>query len=236
MSSLLRGDMIRGVVVYGHRAGIQDRLEKTFFQSRIPLISHSIVDFSWRRRMIESRDIALAHPEDYLIFLDAWDTMLLGGRDDLEEYAEKHKDSVTFAAQKFCWPDKTREPEYDAIQPEGIGPWRFINSNPMAGKGWRVGAAIEWGWQRFPIQTNTNSCEEYDVDERFLTNLYLSEARERFKIRLDTRCELNQTFLASIPGELWWDHKQARIINKVHNTKPIFIHFNGHTNVPEEML
>lgn len=224
--------MLRGVVVYGHRAGHQDLLEKRFFQERIPLISHSIVDFSWRRRMLESRDIALAYPEDTLIFLDAWDTLFLGSREELE--ALPLDEGITFAAQKFCWPDHTREAEYDAIQPRDVGPWRFINSNPMVGKGWMIGGAIEWGWQRFPIKTNTNSCEEYDVDERFLTNLYLSEARERWNIKLDTRCELNQMFLASVPGDLWMEN--GRITNLVHKTKPVFVHFNGHTNVPEGLL
>lgn len=223
--------MIRGVLVYGQRGGLQDRLEQKFFEEKIPLIQHSIVDFSWRRRILESIQIAHRYPDDILIFLDAWDVMFLGSKKELE--ALPLSEGVTFAAQKTCWPDRTREPEYDAIQ-NNPGPWRFINSNPMAGLGRNIYDALTWGWTRFPIKTNTNSVEEYDVDERFLTNLYLSGAREKFGIRLDTRCELNQTYLASIPGDLFCEG--GRLINMIHKTKPIFVHFNGRVQPPEILL
>lgn len=74
------------------------------------------------------------------------------------------------------------------------------------------------------------------MDERFLTNLYLSEAREKYGIRLDTHCRLNQTFLASVPDELWLDVQDKRITNKIHDTKPVFVHFNGRTRIPDGLL
>jgi hypothetical protein len=200
-------------------------------EEKIPLIQHSIVDFSWRRRIIESMVISSMYLNDTLIFLDAWDVMFLGTKKDL--LALNLHEGVTFAAQKTCWPDKTREPEYDAIQ-DNPGPWRFINSNPMAGLGKNIYSALEYGWLRHPIKTNTNSVEEYDVDERFLTNLYLSEAREKFNIKLDTRCELNQTYLASVPGDLWYE--SGRITNMIHKTKPVFVHFNGRSEPPGILL
>jgi len=235
--------MIRGVLVYGERGGLQDRLEKRFYEERIPLIQHTIVDFSWKRRLEATMEIADFYSQDTLIFLDAWDTMFLG--DSMELHGLHLDDGVTFAAQKFCWPDKSREDEYDDIQglcrfkgapviPDGIGPWRFLCSNPMAGLGQRIADALYWGWSRFPMKTNTNSTEEYDVDERFHTNLYLSEARKMFNIKLDTQCRMNQNFLASVPGDLWLE--DGRITNVIHGTKPVFVHFNGRSEVPEELL
>jgi hypothetical protein len=222
--------MIKVVMVYGQRGGLQDKLEAKLVKERIPVIQHSIVDFSWRRRMLESVKIAWDNPEHLLLFLDAWDVMMLGSRDELEALAPELEDGVTFAAQKTCWPDHTREKEY----PKANSPWRFINSNPMAGLGRNIATALEWGWARWPIKTNTNSVEEYDVDERFLTNLYLSEGRERFNIKLDTECRLNQTYLASVPGDLWM--ADGRITNLIHGTKPIFVHFNGRSEPPEALL
>jgi hypothetical protein len=224
---------LMGVVIYSHRSGLQDRLEQRFVEEEIPLLSVTLPKFSWRRRTLLSADIAMRYPEHTLIFLDAWDTMMLGSREELETLPLD--EGVTFAAQKFCWPDHTQSSQYDEIQDfETIGPWRFINSNPMAGLGRNIAAAIEWGWERFPIKTNTNSTEEYDVDERFLANLYLSEAREKFNIKLDNRCELNQMFLASVPHDLWLE--DGRITNLIHRTKPIFVHFNGRSKPPEALL
>jgi len=220
-----------GVVIYSQRGGLQDRLEQRFYEERIPFLSQAIVDFSWKRRIDESIEIALCHPDTFLIFLDAWDTMFLGTRKEIE--AISLTDYVTFAAQKYCWPDETRKTEYDAIQ-ENPGPWRYINSNPMAGKGWMIASALLYGRNHFPLAHHTNDVTKYDVDERLLTSLYLSEARERYNIRLDTNCELNQTFLGSHPGELWLE--DGRVRNTIHNTKPVFVHFNGRTNPPEALL
>lgn len=223
---------LMAVVIYSTRGGVQDKLEAKLASEKIPLLSLTIPDFSWRRRTMASMRIAHHYRDNTLIFLDAWDTLMLGTREELE--ALPLDEGVTFAAQKFCWPDDTQEPQYKAIQPEDVGPWRFINSNPMAGLGSSISEALEWGWGKFPIKTNTNLCEAYDVDERFLANLYLSEAREKFNIKLDTRCELNQTYLASIPGDLWLEND--RVTNLIHKTKPIFFHANGRTNIPEELL
>ena len=223
---------LMAVVIYSIRGGVQDKLEAKLVSEKIPLLSLTIPDFSWRRRTMASMRIAHHYRDNTLIFLDAWDTLMLGTREELE--ALPLDEGVTFAAQKFCWPDDTQEPQYKAIQPEDVGPWRFINSNPMAGLGSSISEALEWGWGKFPIKTNTNLCEAYDVDERFLANLYLSEAREKFNIKLDTHCELNQTYLASIPGDLWLEND--RVTNLIHKTKPIFFHANGRTNIPEELL
>jgi len=223
---------LMGVVIYSTRGGLQDRLEAKFASERIPFLSYTIPDFSWRRRTMASMDIASHYPDRTLIFLDAWDVLFLGGRDELK--ALPLDQGITFAAQKFCWPDAKQQPQYDAIQPEDVGPWRFINSNPMVGLGSTIKECLSWGWERFPIKTNTNLCDEHDVDERFLANLYLSEARDMFGMKIDTRCELNQTYLASIPKDLWLE--DGRITNKIHNTKPIFVHFNGRTNPPEGLL
>ena len=228
--------MIKAVMIYGFRNGMQDRLERKLFDQEIPVISHSIQKFGWKARVLESLKIAKDNPDDILIFLDAWDMLMLGTRQELETLSLD--EGITFAAQKFCYPHENRKPEYDAIQPKDVGQWRFINSNPMAGLGRNIAAAIEWGWERFPIKYNTNVTHMYfdNIDERFLTDLYLSEARDKFNIKLDTRCQLNQIFLASIEGDLWLDAGKRRVFNVPHETYPVFIHFNGHSNPPEALL
>lgn len=223
---------LMAVVIYNNRGGIQNKLEEQLTAEKIPLLSFTIHPFSWRLRTIATMEIASRYPDHTLIFLDAWDTLFPGNREELELLPID--EGVTFAAQKFCWPDDTRQAEYEAFQPKDIGPWRYINSNPMAGRGEEIWAALKWGWQQWPIKTNTNSTVEYDVDERFLTHLYLSEGRDKFNIKLDTKCELNHTFLASVPGDLYLN--EGRIINLIHGTFPQFFHANGRSDIPGGLL
>ena len=222
---------IKAVLIYSYRAGFQNQLEHQLMMQHIPIIDFVDPDFSWRRRMMMNMEIAAQNPDDLLVFLDAWDTLLLGTR---QEIADLRLDKgVTFAAQKLCWPDFSLEGAYSKKSPRERSPWKYINSNPMAGLGKNVFKALDWGWKRFPLKTDTNLMSEPDVCEKFLAQLYL-KAPKKFDLKLDTECRLSQVFRKSLPGDLYLD--DDRIINMVHRTKPIFLHANGRTVVPEELI
>lgn len=222
---------IKAVLIYSHRAGFQVQLERQLMMQHIPIIDFVDHEFSWRRRMMMNMEIAAQNPDDLLVFLDAWDTLLLGTR---QEIADLRLDKgVTFAAQKLCWPDFSLEGAYAKKNPRERSPWKYINSNPMAGLGKNIYKALDWGWKRFPLKTDTNVMQAYDVCERFLGQLYL-KAPKKFDLKLDTECRLSQVYRKSLPGDLYLD--DDRIINMIHRTKPVFLHANGRTVVPEELL
>jgi hypothetical protein len=219
------------VMVYSHKAGFQEQLERQLSEQEISFIGWQDHDFSWRRRLLLSRDIAKDCPGELLIFLDAWDTLLLGTKQEiLDLHLEK---GITFAAGKLCWPDFSRQEEYEKKDGHVKSPWRYINSNPMAGLGKNIAEAIDWGWKRFPLKEDTKLIQAQDVCERFLTDLYL-KAGKKFDIKLDTECRLNQLYRKSVPGDLYLQGN--RIVNLVHRTQPIFLHANGRTVVPPELL
>ena len=222
---------VKAVLIYSHIAGHQKQLEHQLMMQGIPIIDFVDPDFSWRRRMMMNMEIAAQNPEDLLLFLDAWDTLLLGTREEI--FNLRLDKGVTFAAQKLCWPDFSLEGAYKKKNPREGSPWRYINSNPMAGLGKNVYRALDWGWKRFPLKTDTVMMQAEDVCERFLAKLYLRAPR-RFGLKLDTECRMSQVYRKSLPGDLYLDGD--RIINMIHRTKPIFLHANGRTIVPEELL
>ena len=223
---------VKAVLIYSHKAGFQRQLESELKEAGIDLIGDEMFDFSWRRRMIRNKEIAKEFPDDLLIFLDAWDTLLLGTKQEILDL--NLHEGVTFAAGKICWPDRDRESDYKRRNPYEKSPWRYINSNPMAGLGKNIYRAINWGWKKFPLKEDTVLIQAHDVCERFLTELYF-KAPGRFGLKLDTECRLAQLYRKSLPGDLYLTDDK-RIVNMFHRTKPIFLHANGRTIVPDELI
>lgn len=226
---------IKAVLIYSHKAGFQEQLERQLTEQNIPIIHFRDALFSWKKRMVRNMMIAEENPDDVLVFLDAWDTLFLGEKSELVKFNKRHVgDGIVFAAGKLCWPDSLRASEYKKKNPAERSPWRYINSNPMMGLGRNIHKALNWGWKRFPLKEDTVLIQAHDVCERFLTDLYLKSPR-RFGLKLDTECRLSQIYRKSLPGDLFLTDEK-RIINMHHRTQPIFLHANGRTVVPEELL
>jgi hypothetical protein len=180
--------------------------------------------FTWRNRILKTMEIAAEHPHSTLFFIDAWDTLFLGEKWELE--AGPWSDGITFAAQKRCWPDPL-EMAWNVWWENKVSTrWRYLNSNPMVGKGSLIAEALDWGWRRFPLQGNASTTTDAsgDVCERFFTQLAFRAPKE-FGIRLDTQCALSHVTSESVPGELALG--VGRVINTVTNTQPVFLHLNG---------
>ena len=218
------------VLIYSHRSGYLPLLEYQLKQAGIE--QHHIVDpeFSWRRRIIFTRDAGRLFPNRLLVFPDAWDTVLLGTKSEL--IALGLETCVTLAGAKNCWPD-SREADYASKQGDGLSPWRYVNSNPLAGIGNALANIIDWGWERFPLKGDSRDIHEPagEVCERFWTNLYLDT---RFDIRIDSECRLSQSFISSVPGELKADN--GRLHNLVTGSTPVFFHLNGNHLLPEGLV
>ena len=214
--------MIKAVLVYSHALGFQDILLEQLDRGGVETLRRVVVPFSWKQKVLCVRDLATKHPDDVLIVLDTWDTSFLGTK---QELLDLHlEEGITFAATGLCWP----KPELESFYPPSDSPWRFLNSTPMAGLGRNIKAAIDWGWNRFPIKGDTTRLWDSndDIDMRFWTDLYL-QGRDLFEIKLDTECRLAQTMCGLRDGQLFLDGPRKRAVNCVHGTEPIFLHANG---------
>lgn len=218
------------VLIYSHRFGYLPLLEWQLKQAGIDQKHIVDSDFSWRRRVLHTRDAARLYRDELLIFPDAWDTVLLGTKDEI--LTLELAGEITVAGAKNCWPDD-RAADYAAKQNGITSPWRYVNTNPLAGLGRDIAEAIDWGWARFPLMDDTREIEPKsgEVDERFWTSLYLDSP---CPVNIDSDCRLSQSFISTVPGEL--RAEGGRIYNEITGSKPVFFHLNGNHLLPEGLV
>jgi hypothetical protein len=187
--------------------------------------------FSWRRMVEWQGEQGALHPNDLLIFVGGWDTLLMGTKKEIEEL--QWDERITFAGDKYCWPDD-RITDYkkhgwpDLGDP--IGPWRYLNTGPMMGLGWLIKEAVDWGQREFPLTVDDDYIEDTEsgTDMRFWTKVHLDSP---FGTQIDYKCRLGQTTLHEKDGE--FSLRKGRVKNEIHGTYPIFLHLNGKGIAPE---
>ena len=212
------------VYIYDRPGGYQAEMEKGLDRKGVERLPVEIPVFTWRNRILKTIEIAGEYPDRLLFFIDAWDTLMLGEKWELEKLGWER--GITFAAQKRCWPDPL-DMAYNIWWESKVSTrWRYLNSNPMAGRGSDIYRALDWGWQRFPLPggASTTTDPSGDVCERFYTQLLLRAPKE-WGLTIDTNCSLCQVTSEAADGELeLW---QTRIRNAVTGTHPIFFHLNA---------
>lgn len=231
------------VLIYSHRADYQPLLEWQLKQAGLEQLHVVEPDFSWRKRQLVTRSVASEHPDRLLIFPDAWDTVLLGSKSELEALDLRGK--VTIAGAKACWPDD-RQADYarkygaelvgdTLITEKWVSPWRYVNSNPLAGLGRDIERAITWGWERFPLVGDSSDVNvtSGEVCERFWTRLFL-DGPDWLNVHIDSMCQLNQTYLCNDHGDL--EIANGRVRNLVTGSLPVFLHLNGHHLLPDGLI
>jgi len=214
------------VYIFDRPGGFQGFMEKELDAKGIERLPVEIPAFTWGNRIKMTMQVAAKHPDRPLFFIDAWDTLCLGEKWELDN--ERWRQGITFASEKRCWPDNV-ETMYNVLwEYKCISRWRYLNSNPMAGMGRDIARAIEWGWERFPLKGATNDVAdpEGNVCERFYTQLMFNAPRE-WGITVDTDCVLGQTVVEGKPYELAVE--KGRIKNLITGTYPVFFHLNGCT-------
>ncbi len=217
------------VLIYTHKAELQPLFERQLAKAGIETLHYIDGDFSWRRLQLQTMEIAKDHPDDLLVFPDAWDTVLLGSKNEL---LDLHlEEGITLAGAKNCWPDFDKGPQFYA-KTKTRSPWKFLNANPMAGLGKNILQAMEWGWERFPLTGDSRSVltPDKEVPERFFTNLYL-QAPTEFNIKIDTECRMNQVTMSWFPED--YKIERGRIYNPITKSWPVFLHVNGTHTLPE---
>ena len=197
-------------------------MEKRLHERGFSYLGVELPKFSWRTRTLKTMEIAGEHPDKLLIFVDAWDTLPLGYAHELD--GMRLDRGITFAAAKACWPDERYKDYDDKHSQRMVSPWRYLNSNPMAGLGSSISEAMQWTWKHFPLTGDSADTltPDGEVCERFYTHLYLDSP---FNTHLDMGCRLNQIYLCSQPGDLRIE--DGRIHNLVTNSWPVFLHLNG---------
>ena len=217
------------VYIYGREGSpglYQQELSDQLDRADIRKLGVELPKFSWRLRILKTLEIARQYPDETLIFVDAWDTLFLGTQAEVQTFP--YDDAITFAAGKVAYPDPLYAEYALKTQNEFTTPWRYLNSNPMAGRGKLIADAIQWGLDKgygLPDDNADTQDKAGNVCERFYTKLYLESP---FKVRLDGKCELAQIFLCSTPGDIELVAVGSRRIrNPRTESAPLFLHMNG---------
>jgi hypothetical protein len=216
---------------YSHRNHYLPILEEQASARGFGLVSEEI-QFSWSNMVLWTLDVCRRFPHDLLFFVGAWDTVCVGDVDELRDL--DLQSCITLTGDINCWPDKSKESDFDKKVPGVRSPWRYVNTGPLTGLGANIGDAIDWGWERFPVQPG----ELYggDNDQRFWTDLYLQSP---FDIMIDYECRVGQTLQGKHPGMLYIEKKvggRGRVRNDLNDTYPVFVHANGQNSFPPELL
>src|SRR3990172_9558299 len=114
---------MKAVLIYSQRFGYLPLLEWQLKQADIEAIHIVDEEFSWRRRILHTYEVAREYPKELLVFPDAWDTVMFGTKSEIE--ALELSGHITLAGAKNCWPDD-RKTEYAAKQNGIKSPWRYV--------------------------------------------------------------------------------------------------------------
>jgi hypothetical protein len=191
-------------------------LTRQVHSAGIDFLWKQLVPFSWRRLLLWELEVAQAYPQTTIVFVDSWDMLFLGTRDELVEVLSDQ--SLLFHSEKVCWPHSYKANSY----PAATSQWRFVNGTGPAGSADSISAAIEYGMSHFPLLGDGTGTFDVtiDNDQRFWTDVYLSGMG-----KLDTECRLSQSLVDAKNGD--FTIRDGRLINNVTGTKPLFVHANG---------
>lgn len=197
--------------------GLYPNLADRLSMEGIPLIVEEMKSFSWAALVQWEAKLARAHPKDILVFVDAWDFLMLGRRDELEALATEQ--DVLLHSDAHCWP----EPHKADLYPPCASRYRYVNGTGPMGKGEAIADLIDFGMDRFPIRGFEKSIFA-DNDQRFFTDVFLYQDTGH-SVKIDTSCRLSVA-LNSL-GDTKYDVVGKRLLLYPLGTMPIFLHANG---------
>ena len=151
--------------------------------------------------------------DEKVMFTDSYDVLFAGNEGDVLFNVDW--DEILFAAEKFCWPDKSLA---DRFAP---APYPYLNSGCYLGKAGNLRTLLN-----SIISKHGREEVENGDDQGLFTEAYLDQDEFPFVIRLDGAC----TVFNCVNGaseDLLVDKKRGTVKNTVTGTNPAVIHFNG---------
>ena len=185
--------------------------------------------WSWERKVQWEYEQASAHPDDNFVFIDAFDYLFVGEKEELDGIVQSVPLGFSCDAGRKPWPEAELAPSYDHRRKK-ITPWCWLNGSGPFGKGAKIAEAAEFGLKRFqwlPAET----------DQTFWTRVFLYGYGE-----LDQTCMMTQALYDSAqPAPHVTPHvslHNGRPVNTLTLSRPQFLHASGHSwsIIPEELL
>lgn len=184
--------------------------------------------WSWRRKVEWEYELASAHPSDHFVFIDAFDYLFVGTREELEWTVRQSPLAFSCDAGDAPWPEPELAAAYDSRRTR-LTPWCWLNGSGPFGVGSAIAEAAKFGLDRFrwmPAET----------DQTFWTRVYLHDFGQ-----LDQACLMTQALYDTSAPDHVTPHlavKDGRLINLLTAARPQFIHATGHSwsAIPKELI
>lgn len=196
--------------------------------------SHRLKD-NYVKRYLET-----LNPNEVILFTDGYDTMFASDEQEILNKYYSLDVPVVFSSEANCFPEESFKTEYGA----GKTKFQYLNSGGYIGRVSKLLNLLD----EFEFIKSTEILLEkdsYNWSNQFLwTKLYLLN---RDKIALDYDCSIFQTFVNRIDifnkdaqdrARLFLEEANnvlddfyiegGRLYNKLTNTKPSHLHFNGY--------
>lgn len=148
-------------------------------------------------------------PEQAVLFVDGYDTLISRHASDILLAWQTLCPELTplFAAEIYCWPDRSRSADYPAVET----PYRFLNSGAFLGKAGDLLRVMETG------------IADHEDDQRYYTERFLCG---QYAITLDTGCRVFQC-LNGVLDDMQPDSGRGMLFNRCTESWPAVIHANG---------
>ncbi|CAE7801219.1 Plod [Symbiodinium sp. CCMP2592] len=149
--------------------------------------------------------------QDVMIFADAFDSLVLGGRPEIlrkfEELESESGRSIVIGAEEICFPDSENFPE---MTPPAKHRWRYLNSGVLVGR----------------VHAFKKMLPE-PIHENVLDQVWFQRYRRDNpdKILLDTECKLICNILSLQEDGV--DVEGSRLHVRPTGTAPALVHFPG---------
>lgn len=172
-------------------------------------------------------------PEDVVMLMDAWDTVILGDVEELlAEVRKLHPDELLCGSERVCGPNHFLVGQIEQLYPDGTTPWRYPNSGGLCGPSKQMAALLEG--LLYDTEDGAKLAAEENDQVRLHDYLLTCAGRGNpFPLRLDTECRVFQCMYEEQPQ---WDvenHSDSaaipRVVNRLTGTRPLVLHGNGHT-------
>ena len=193
-------------------------LERSCIERDIPLFANIVTgEWSWKGKVEWELDWCRRYPDDTFVFIDAFDMLCVGARDELEAAANAHL--LLFQVDKNIgdgpWPLRKSDcGQWDARRPR-LSDWNYLNGSGPVGKGHAIIRAIEHGMV-YPFF-------EPGTDQMFWQRVYLDGFGE-----LDQGVTISQPLWGLTHGKDL-EIRDGRVYNTQTGSRPQFIHATGRT-------
>lgn len=204
--------------------GFNDLLKSV--RGKIPYEIHMVSgEWDYGIKIEFQLEMARKHPNDVLVFIDAWDCLFVG---DAKELEAQYDGKLWFCGDKDSHPIREVASCYYEKDPKLLasnGRWPYLNSGCFIGRAYDIERAIDLVWRQYPPRGR-----EISGDQRFWQSCYFAGFGE-----VDRDCKYFQNIWGIRPDE--YGKKDGRLHNLITGTRPHFIHASGKSwnAIPDEL-